>query len=124
MTDSDIYHLTKKQEKIIWAVTIIFLFLYSLVIILSTINLTYMYSLKIRKTLIIALYFFCITGKITTACSVILFTMDPNGWNSALQLRVFGVAIFLILSEALTLMLTNFHLGTQIQYLRESISKD
>ena len=95
-----------------------------MIIILSSINLTYIYTLKIRKKLIITMYVFCIASKVTTACSVILFTFDPNGYKSKLQIEVFSVATFFTMCEALTLILTNFHLGTQIQYLRESITKD
>ena len=67
-----------------WVVTFIVLVLYCLVIILSSINLTYIYALKIKKKLIILMYFFCITSKVTTACSVILFTYNPNGYKSKL----------------------------------------
>ena len=113
-TDDDISTWTCEQYKMLWGLCIVTMTVYSVSLILALRNVIYMCKLGIKKTLILALYFFVILKEVTTCVWILAFTIKPtNDWAS-FALWMWIVSLVFEFGVYCTVILTNFQLASSI----------
>ena len=122
--DADILTWNCQQYKVLWGLCIVTVFIYSIALILALRNIIYICRLRIKKSLILALYFFVILKEITTCAWILAFTIHPtDDWHSI----AFWMWIVSLLAEFgvyCTVISTNFQLASSIQQLKGEITPE